>query len=259
MVGYGAAHSSAFATLCERYRQRLFRAARRITRSHEDAEDAVQDALLNAFVHIGDFDGRSSLATWLTRIAINSALMILRKNRAAPGITLESNDDFSRDGLWNEICDRAPNPESRYAQREAQRILRKAVQRLRPTLRGVVQIQLQGRSMQEAAEAIGISLAAAKGRLFHAKAALRKSAILKLTPVPSKRKRSVSTEIHVTSTPAEAGEVSVQNSVRHEEVTVRAYEAYLERRGQPGCELDDWPQAESELQDSLPRGAYAGD
>ena len=181
MVGYGAAQSSAFATLCERYRQRLFRAAHRITRSREDAEDAVQDALLNAFVHIGDFDGRSSLPTWLTRIAINSALMILRKNRAAPEITLESTEDFTRDDQRNEIRDRARNPESRYAQSEAQRIVRKAVQRLRPTQRAVVQIQLQGRSMREAAEAIGISLAAAKGRLFYAKAALRRSPLLKLT------------------------------------------------------------------------------
>jgi RNA polymerase sigma-70 factor, ECF subfamily len=60
MIGYGAAQSSAFATVCQRYRQQLFRAARRITRSREDAEDAVQDALMNAFVHIGDFDGRSA-------------------------------------------------------------------------------------------------------------------------------------------------------------------------------------------------------
>jgi RNA polymerase sigma-70 factor (ECF subfamily) len=180
-ISCGAAQSTAFAMLCEQYRQQLFRAARRITRSREDAEDAVQDALLNAFVHIGDFDGRSSLPTWLTRIAINSALMILRKNRAAPAITLGSNDDFTRDGLHAEMCDRAPNPESRYAQNEAQRIVRKAVRRLRPTLRAVVQIQLQERSMREAAEAIGISLAAAKGRLFHARAALRRSPILKLT------------------------------------------------------------------------------
>jgi len=184
MIGYGAAQSSAFATLCERYRQQLFRAARHITRSREDAEDAVQDALLNAFVHIGEFDGRSSLPTWLMRIAINSALMILRKRRAAPEITLESNGDFARAGLRNEICDRAPSPESRYAQSEAQRIVRKAVQRLRPKQRAVVQIQLQGRSMREAAEAIGISLAATKARLFYARAALRSSPILKLTRSP---------------------------------------------------------------------------
>jgi RNA polymerase sigma factor (sigma-70 family) len=78
-ISCGKAQSTV-AMLCEPYRQQLFRAARRITRSREDAEDAVQNALLNAFVHVGDFDGRSSFATWLTSIAINSALMILRKN-----------------------------------------------------------------------------------------------------------------------------------------------------------------------------------
>src|SRR5467141_4882903 len=72
-------HSTAFDTLSERYRQQLFRAAHRITRSCEDAEDAVQGALLRAFVHLRDFGGRSSFSTCLTRIAINSALMRLRK------------------------------------------------------------------------------------------------------------------------------------------------------------------------------------
>src|SRR5260370_42628460 len=70
-------HSTAFATLSERYRQQLFRAAHRITRSCEDAEDAVQDSLLRAFVHITDFDGRARFGTCLTRIAINSARLAL--------------------------------------------------------------------------------------------------------------------------------------------------------------------------------------
>src|SRR6267143_3303588 len=74
-----AGQSTAFAALCERYTQQLLRAAHRITRNREDSEDAVQEALLRAFVHVRDFDGRSSFATWLTRITINSALMILRK------------------------------------------------------------------------------------------------------------------------------------------------------------------------------------
>src|SRR6201998_398189 len=82
-------HSTAFGTLCERYSQQLFRAAHRITRNREDAEDAVQDTLLRGFVHLRDFDGRSSFATWLTRIAINSALMILRKKRAIPSVPFE--------------------------------------------------------------------------------------------------------------------------------------------------------------------------
>jgi RNA polymerase sigma factor (sigma-70 family) len=173
-------HSTAFATLSERYRQQLLRVAHRISRNSEDAEDAVQDALLRAFVHVRDFDGRSSFATWLTRIAINSALMILRKKRASPEIVTDSNDDFGADDPLNEVTDHRPNPERRYAQSEEESMLKKAIQRLRPALRVVVQIQLQERSMRETAEAIGVSLTAAKGRLFHAKNALRRSVLRKL-------------------------------------------------------------------------------
>jgi RNA polymerase sigma factor (sigma-70 family) len=177
-------HSLAFNTLSERYRQRLFRAAHRITRSHEDAEDAVQDALLRAFVHMRDFDGRSKLGTWLTRIAINSALMILRKNRASPEITADSKDNFDADVLHYEATDHGPNPEVSYAKSEEESILKKAILSLRPTLRVVIHIQLHERPMREIAEAIGISLAAAKGRLFHAKNALRRSVIPKLARQP---------------------------------------------------------------------------
>jgi RNA polymerase sigma factor (sigma-70 family) len=175
----------AFAALSERYKQQLFRAAHRITRNCEDAEDAVQDTLLRAFVHMKDFDGRSKLGTWLTRIAINSALMILRKKRASREIAMDCNDDVGADPLRYEMTDDGPNPERRYAQSEEESMLRKAIQRLRPTLRVVVQIQqLQEHSMQETAEAIGISLAAAKGRLFHAKNVLRRSMIPKLVHQP---------------------------------------------------------------------------
>src|SRR4029077_383601 len=108
-------HYMGFAALSERYRQQLFRAAQRITRSCEDAEDAVQDTLLRAFVHIKDFDGRSRFGTWLTRIAINSALMILRKKRASLEIAADCNDDFGAGGLRYEMPDHRPNPETRYA------------------------------------------------------------------------------------------------------------------------------------------------
>ena len=180
LVEAESGHSMAFATLSERYRQQLFRAAHRITRNSEDAEDAVQDALLRAFVHVADFDGRSSFGNWLTRIAINSALMILRKKRGSLEIATDD-DDVGADGLRDEIADHRPNPERHYAQSEEESLLRKAIQSLRPTLRVVVQIQqLQERSMHETAEAIGISLAAAKGRLFHARKALRRSVTPKL-------------------------------------------------------------------------------
>jgi RNA polymerase sigma factor (sigma-70 family) len=178
-------HSMAFATLSERYRQQLFRAALRITGSCQDAEDAVQDALLRAFVHLRDFAGRSSFGTWLTRIAINSALMILRKKRASLEIAIGCDDDFDANSLPCKINDHVLNPERRYALSEEESMLRKAIKSLRPTLRDIVEIQqLQERSMREAAEAIGISLTAAKGRLFHARNALRKSLIPKLVHQP---------------------------------------------------------------------------
>jgi len=178
-------HPTAFDTLCERYARRVFRTAHRVTRNREDAEDAVQDALLRAFVHIRDFDGRSSFVTWLTRIAINSALMILRKRRTTLEVVTNDSDDFAATEQSYKIPDRAPNPERRYLQNEAARALKKAVQALRPSLREVVEIQqLQERSLQETAEMMCISVAATKSRLLHARVALRKSTLLKLMQQP---------------------------------------------------------------------------
>ena len=173
-------HSTAFATVCERYAQQLFRAAYRITRSREDAQDAVQDTFLRAFVHLKDFDGRSSLATWLTRITINSALMILRKKRTAREVAIDSTHDFAIDGGVYQIADDAANPEERYLRSEEHTILRTAIGSLGPSLQVVVQIQLLDHSACETAEATGISLTAAKGRLFHARRALRRLVLHKL-------------------------------------------------------------------------------
>jgi RNA polymerase sigma factor (sigma-70 family) len=179
-------YSPAFDALSKRYRQQLFRAAHRITRTIEDAEDAVQDTLLSAFLHVREFDGRSGFGTWLTRIAINSALMNLRKKkRTSREIGTDYNDDSDADGLHYEITDHQPNPEMRYAQSEEETVLEKAIGSLRPTLRVALQIQrLQEQSMRETAEAIGISLATAKTRLYHARAALRRSLIPKLIRQP---------------------------------------------------------------------------
>jgi RNA polymerase sigma factor (sigma-70 family) len=123
-------------------------------------------------VHIGDFDGRSSFATWVTRIAINSALMILRKRRTTLEIVTIDQDDPAATEQSYKIPDRAPNPERRCLQNEKARALKKAVQALRPSLREVVELQqLQERSRQETAEMMCISVAAAKSRLLQGRAA----------------------------------------------------------------------------------------
>jgi RNA polymerase sigma-70 factor (ECF subfamily) len=167
---------AAFEKLCSRYTGRLMVTVQRITRSREDAEDALQDCLLSAYLSIDRFDGRSSFATWLTRIAINSALMILRKRRSIRELPiLEHAFDSEVSPIW-EISDCAPNPEKRYLQKERQEIVRQAVGRLRPRIQRVVELnELQECSMKATAETLGISVAAAKGRLFHGRLALRKS------------------------------------------------------------------------------------
>jgi RNA polymerase sigma-70 factor, ECF subfamily len=173
-------HSTAFGTLCDRHAQQLLRAAHRITRSREDAEDAVQDALLRAFVHLRDFDGRSSFATWLTRIGINSALMILRKRRGWREIYNDDSVAPSGNRPFWDMPDSSPDPESSCLQRERAEALRRAISGLRPSLRTVIELgQLQERSVKGTAGIMGISTEAAKGRLFHARRALRKSKALR--------------------------------------------------------------------------------
>jgi RNA polymerase sigma-70 factor (ECF subfamily) len=151
--------------------QKLFCTARRITRNHEDAEDAVQDAFLSAFLHLQSFEGRSTFSTWLTRIGINSALMTLRRKGKYREVSVEGGSENS---MVPEEADFAPNPEQHYAQQERGRLVRKAIADLRLSIRRPVELHaLQGYSMKEMAGEIGVSVAAAKGRLYHAKRALQ--------------------------------------------------------------------------------------
>jgi len=173
-----------FDALCQPHLKKLFQIALRITRNHEDAEDAVQDSLLQAFLHLGDFDGRSTFATWLTRIAINSALMMLRKRRNHRSVSLDRQPDSETPVAPLEIVDHAPHPEQQVLVREREKKLRQAVRSLRPSLRRVVEMQqLEERSMKETAKLMGLSVCATKGRLFHAKAALRRSYKLRFLSV----------------------------------------------------------------------------
>jgi RNA polymerase sigma factor (sigma-70 family) len=156
--------------------QKLFRTAYRITRNREDAEDAVQDACLQAVVHLQDFDGRSKFSTWLTRIAINASLMILRKQRNARMVSLNSGDDFEESNEFQGLRDPAPDAEKRCLQKERETALRDEINALSPALKGAVELaQLRECSLSETAETMGLSVAAVKGRLFHARRALRNS------------------------------------------------------------------------------------
>jgi RNA polymerase sigma factor (sigma-70 family) len=175
--------NEALDALCQAHAPRLFRAVQRITRNREDAEDAVQDSFLNALRHIKSFDGWSTFSTWLTRIGINSALMILRKKRNSREISVYGSTED--EPTW-EVPDSAPNPERRYAERERDRFLRSALQLLSPRIRRALELHtLQDNSVGETALQLGISVSAAKARVFRAKAVLRKSKLLRKINEPS--------------------------------------------------------------------------
>jgi RNA polymerase sigma factor (sigma-70 family) len=114
---------AAFGELCERHAKRVFHTALRVTRCQEDAEDAVQDSFLSAFVHLHSFDGRSSFATWLTRIAINAALMKLRKNRASRETPMDESIGAGDVLTPFEPADTRPDPEEKFAQQERQKVV----------------------------------------------------------------------------------------------------------------------------------------
>ena len=164
----------AFVELWNRHSTKTLKTVLRITRNREDAEDALQESFLKAFVHLNSFDGRSKFSTWLTRIAINSALMILRRKRSFPETSMEITvQGETRQHL--EIEDRSVDIEGHCARSERARHLQRAIQRLRPALRQVVDIQQsQDLSIKEIAATTGLSVAATKSRMMRARTALRR-------------------------------------------------------------------------------------
>jgi RNA polymerase sigma factor (sigma-70 family) len=171
---------AAFGELCERNAKKIFRVARRITRNREDAEDAVQNSFLNAFVHLADFDRSSRFSTWLTRIAINSALAKLRKNRRVREVPMEEPNATAEFETHYETRDTAPNPEESYSQLERKEVVSAAIGGLQPGARRVVEFhQLQELSARETAQILGVSTTAVKSRMFHARAALREMLSIK--------------------------------------------------------------------------------
>ena len=165
----------AFVELCNRHSKKILPRIYRITKNWEDAEDVLQDSLLKAFVHLGGFEGRSSFSSWLTSIAINCALMLLRKKRGSQ-ISIDHLQVDSQSRFAWEPRDHAETPEGCYVRQEREELLRSAILRLPAMFREVVEMRhTQEYSTSEIAEALGISVAAAKSRLLRARMAVRNS------------------------------------------------------------------------------------
>jgi RNA polymerase sigma-70 factor (ECF subfamily) len=164
----------AFELLVERHEVRIFSLARRMTRNREDAEDVVQQSFEKAFIHLKKFEGQSLFSTWLSRIAINEELMLLRRKRGSRELSI--NDSIAgEEALFAlEIPDPGQSPEDHYSQRERQRILSSALNELPRRTRRAIQLrELDERSTEETARIMGISVGAVKARVFHGRRKLR--------------------------------------------------------------------------------------
>jgi RNA polymerase sigma-70 factor (ECF subfamily) len=166
---------SAFETLVGRYERKIFRLTQNITQNREDAEDAMQEAFLKAFEHLQAFEGNSRFYTWLVRIAVNQALMKLRKRRPNV-VSLDEEVDTGEDMVPREVEDWGPSPADRYAQTELSGILTKVIGELDPSFRIVFQLRdIEELSTEETAEALGLSVPAVKSRLLRARLKLRQT------------------------------------------------------------------------------------
>lgn len=164
-----AGEHSAYVELCRRHSQMAMRMINRIVRNREDSEDALQESILKAYIHLDGFDGRSKFSTWFAKISINSALMLLRKQNARPMQSFEDLSDGQADSL---IClaDRSPDPESSAVQMQISWQLQQAISRLPPVLREVTEIrQALDLSVEEVAHHAGLTVAATKSRLLRAR------------------------------------------------------------------------------------------
>lgn len=164
----------AFSQLVKRYDRNIFRIAQHITHNEEDAQDVVQDAFLKAYQNLNQFQGNSKFYTWLVRIAVNEALMKLRKRRTDRTVSLDEDVETEEGSMPREVADWSPNPEQLYGQSELGDILKKTIQGLPPGFRTVFVLRdVEGLSTEETAEMLGLSIPAVKSRLLRARLQLR--------------------------------------------------------------------------------------
>jgi RNA polymerase sigma-70 factor (ECF subfamily) len=161
---------SAYEQLVRRYDRNVFRIAQHITHNREDAEDVF----LKAYENLGKFQEQSKFYTWLVRIAVNEALMRLRRRRPERNISLDENVRTEEDMVPREVADWSPNPEQLYSQAEIRDILQRTIQGLPPGFRTVFVLRdVEGLSTEETAEALDLSVPAVKSRLLRARLQLR--------------------------------------------------------------------------------------
>lgn len=155
-------------------RKQLFRVAFRILKNEEDAEDAVQDAMISAFRHFGTFEHRAQITTWLTRIVVNASLMIHRKRKSA--VTWSLQESAADDTVFADtIPDHQPNPESAYQRVESLTTIDSVLNEMNPLLSSAIKATYYDElSRAEASAALAVSISAFKARLSRGTRLLQK-------------------------------------------------------------------------------------
>jgi RNA polymerase sigma-70 factor (ECF subfamily) len=166
--------TAAFAELVRRYEGKIFRLAQHVTQNREDAEDVLQETFMKAYEHLDQFQGNSKFYTWIVRIAVNQALMKLRRRKTDKSVSLDETIDTGEDTMVREIAAWDEDPEQRFSRDELGGILDSAVQSLEPPYRSVFTLRdIDELSTEETAEALGLSVPAVKSRLLRARLQLR--------------------------------------------------------------------------------------
>jgi len=169
-----AGNYASFEELVNRYEKKIYRLGINITGNPEDAEDVLQEAFLKAYSNLAKFQEQSKFYTWLVRIAVNEALMKLRRKKPERTVSLDEDIKTEDDSLPREIADWSPNPEQQYTQAELREILSKTIQGLPPGFRTVFVLRdVEGLSTEETAAALELSVPAVKSRLLRARLQLR--------------------------------------------------------------------------------------
>ena len=167
-------NAQAFEELVLRHRQKVLAVAQRITNNREDAEDVAQESFTKAFLYLDAFQEKSRFSTWLTRIAMNEAFMLLRRRRGIVEVLPENPDDGKSSS--EAFVDHNPNPEESYLQRERTEFVTEAINQLGSTTRTTILLRhIEERSAKETAQILGVSIAAVKARVFHGRRRLRRT------------------------------------------------------------------------------------
>jgi len=168
-------HTAAFDMLASRYQEKVYRLARRLTRTQEDAEDVLQDAFVKAYQSLPEFKGTSGFYTWLYRITLNLALMKIRRERGR-FVSMDEPIETERGTLTRDFPDAGPDPLSVLIEKERNHLLDKAINQLSPTSRAVFVLRhIEGLSTEDTGRILNLSPSATKSKLHRARLVLEKT------------------------------------------------------------------------------------